>query len=130
MAHPNEVFLREGFEILGRGDLDTLRSQYWAEDIRVHIPGRNPLAGDYEGAAQFVEVLGRTLELSGGTWSFELQDVLANDEQAVVFGIQRAERAGKHWEDNGPGIYHIRDGKIAEIRIYQGDVYAADEFWS
>jgi ketosteroid isomerase-like protein len=130
MAHPNEVFLREAFEVLGRGDLDTLQSKYWAEDLRVHIPGRSPLSGDYESAAQFLEVMGRVFELTAGTWSFELQDVLANDERAVVLGIQRAERAGKRWEDNSPGVYHIRDGKIAELWVYQADTYAADEFWS
>ena len=130
MAHPNEAFLREAFEVLGRGDLDTLLKQYWAEDIRVHIPGRSPLSGDCDDAKQFLEVLSRLFEMSGSTWSFELKDVLANDEQAVVLGIQRAERAGKHWEDSGLGVYHIRDGKIAEVWIYQGDVYAADEFWS
>jgi uncharacterized protein len=130
VAHPNEAFLREGFEVLGRGDLDTLLSQYWAEDMRWHVSGRSPLAGDGEGAAQFLEWLGRVFELSGGTWSFELQDVLANDQQAVVLGTQRAEREGKHWEDNALGVYHIRDGKIAEFWNYLGDQYAADEFWS
>ena len=49
MAHPNETLVREAFAAFGRGDMDALRSQYFAEDIRWHIPGRNPLAGDYEG---------------------------------------------------------------------------------
>jgi ketosteroid isomerase-like protein len=42
MAHPNEVLLRESFAALGRGDIDTVRSQYWAENIQWHIPGRSP----------------------------------------------------------------------------------------
>ena len=36
MAHPNEVLVREGLAAFGRGDLDALRNQYFAEDIRWH----------------------------------------------------------------------------------------------
>jgi uncharacterized protein len=59
VTHPNEVLVREAMTALGRGDTDALRSQYWAEDIRFHVPGRSPLAGDYEGAAQVLGFLGR-----------------------------------------------------------------------
>ena len=49
--------------------MDALRSQYWAEDIRWHTPGRSLLASDYEGTAQLLEGFGRVFELSGGTFS-------------------------------------------------------------
>jgi hypothetical protein len=48
MAHPNEDLVREGFAAFGRGDLDALRDQYFAESLRDHVPGRSPIAGDYE----------------------------------------------------------------------------------
>ena len=65
MAHPNEDLVREAFAAFGRGDLDALRHQYFAEGLRYHVPGRSPVAGDYEGAAQVVEFFGRLFELSG-----------------------------------------------------------------
>ena len=130
MAHPNEVLVREAYAAFGRGDMDALRSQYWAEDIRWHVPGRSLLAGDYEGVAQVLEVFGRLFELSGGTFSAELRDVLANDEHAVALYTGRAERAGKHWEDNVVQVIHIRDGKATEIWNYPADQYGWDEFWS
>jgi ketosteroid isomerase-like protein len=34
MAHPNEDLVREGFAAFGRGDLDALRHQYFAECLR------------------------------------------------------------------------------------------------
>ena len=129
MAHPNEVLVRETSAAFGRGDLDAVR-QYWAEDIRWHIPGRSPVSGDFEGVAQVLEVFGRVFELSGGTYSAELRDVLANDEQAVVLYTARAERAGKRWEDNAVNVQHIRDGKVTEVWTYPFDLYAFDEFWS
>jgi uncharacterized protein len=54
MAHPNEDLVRETFAASGRGDIDALRDQYFADDMRWHFPGRSPLAGDSEGAAQVV----------------------------------------------------------------------------
>jgi ketosteroid isomerase-like protein len=84
MAHPNEDLVREGFAAFGRGDLDALQHQFLAEDIRYHFPGRSPIAGDYEGAAQVVQLFGRLFELSGGTVRIELHDVVANDEHAAA----------------------------------------------
>lgn len=49
MAHPNEDLVRDGFAAFGRGDIDALRDRYFAGDIRWHVPGRSPVAGDYDG---------------------------------------------------------------------------------
>ena len=130
MAHPNEDLVREAFAAFGRGDLDALRRQYFAEGVRYHVPGRSPVAGDYEGAAQVVEFFGRLFELSGGTFRAELHDVVANDQHAVALFIVRAERAGRKLVENTVLEGHIRDGKITEAWIYQADLYAVDEFWS
>jgi ketosteroid isomerase-like protein len=130
MAHPNEDVVREAFAAFGRGDIDALRNQYFAEDIRWHIPGRGPLAGDYDGIARVMELFGRILELSGGTFRNELHDVVANDEHAVALYGTAAEREGRRLDDNNVSTFHIRDGKIAEVWTQVTDMYATDEFWS
>jgi len=76
VAHPNEDLVRGGFEAFGRGDLDALRREYFAEDIRWHIPGRGQLAGDYEGVGQVLELFGRAFELTSGTLLLDLHDVV------------------------------------------------------
>jgi ketosteroid isomerase-like protein len=130
MAHPNENLVREGIAAFQRGDLDALQHQFFAEDIRYHVPGRSPVAGDYQGAAQVIELYGRLFELSGGTLRVELHDVVANDEHAASLITLRAERAGKQLEDNTVQTFHIRDGKATEIWTHTTDLYAVDEFWS
>jgi uncharacterized protein len=130
MAHPNENLLREGFAAFQKGDLEALQHQYFAEDIRWHIPGRSPIAGDYEGIAQVMQLFARLFELSGGTFRIELHDVLANDERAVALFTIRGERAGKQLNDDAAQTYRVRDGKVAEAWSYQTDLYAVDEFWS
>ena len=45
MAHPNEDVVREGFAALGRGDMEALRKQFFADDVRntgAQPPGGSP----------------------------------------------------------------------------------------
>ena len=130
MAHPNEDVVRETFAAFGRGDVDAAQ-KHWAEDIRFHVPGRNPRAGDYEGIEQVRQFYaGLAEDVTGGTVSSELHDVLANDEHAVVLMTIHRERAGKQWDDNTVVVYHIRNGKITEVWSHPTDQYAVDEFLS
>jgi uncharacterized protein len=94
MAHPNENLVREGFAAFQKGDLDTLRYQVFADDIRYHIPGRSPIAGDHEGTAQVIQLFTRLFELSGATFRIELHDVVVNAEHAAALFTIRAELAG------------------------------------
>lgn len=130
MAHPNEDLVRDAFAAFGRGDIDALRDQYFADGIRWHLPGRSPLAGDYDGVAQVMEFFGRIFELSGGTFRTELHDVVANDELAVALYATVAEREGRRLDDNNASTFHIRDGKVTEVWTQPTDMYAVDEFWS
>ena len=129
MAHPNEDRVRESFAAWERADVDALR-QAFTDDIRYHIPGRSLISGDYEGTEQMLQFFVRIIELTGGTFSFELHDVFANDEHAVALFTIRGERAGKQLNDNTVQISHVRDGKASEVWTYQTDQYAVDEFYS
>jgi ketosteroid isomerase-like protein len=130
VAHPKEDLVREGFAAFGRGDMDALRKQSFADDVRYHVPGRGPISGDYEGPEQVLQMFARVFELTGGTFSFELHDVLANDEHAATLFTTRGERAGKQLNNNMVQIYHFRDSKVSEVWAHQFDDYAVDEFYS
>jgi len=130
MTHPNVDLARQANAAFGRGDLDALQNQFFAEDIRWHVPGRGPLADDYEGVAQVLGLLRKIAELSGGTARLELHDVLANDAHTVTLATIRAERAGKQYQDNLVQVAHVQSGKAAEIWTHPADPYAAEEFWS
>lgn len=130
MAHPNEVRFRGGYEAFQTGNLDALREEYFTPDIVWHSPGRGPLAGDYKGMDEVLGSFAKTFELTAGTFSVELHDVLANDEHGVALATVRGERNGKKLEDNYTHVVHFRDGKVAESWILQWDLYAADEFFA
>lgn len=48
MAQSGEDRVRQANAAFGSGDLGTLQSQFLAEDVVWHVPGRGPLAGDYQ----------------------------------------------------------------------------------
>ena len=127
--HPNEQAVREGFEAFSRGDVNAA-SPLLADDVVWHFAGRNPYAGDYEGKAAVQEVFGRRREETGSSLSFEVHDVLANDDHAVALVSNRAERDGRTLEWKSVSVYHMRDGMIAEAWTHNDDQYAIDEFWS
>jgi ketosteroid isomerase-like protein len=129
MAHPNEDLLRKGYAAFGEGDLDTVMGLF-ADDIKWHVPGRNPLAGDYSGKEEVGAFLGRAMELTNGTFRVDVHDVLANDDHGVALVHSTAERDGKSLDSNDVHVWHIRDGRATEQWIHPGDQYAADDFWS
>lgn len=130
MVHPNENLIRDAFAAYARGDIEALRRDFLAEDVRWHFPGQSPLAGHHEGADRVVALFGRLGELSSGTHRLELHDVIANDEHVVALHATRAERAGRRLQINAAQVFHVRDGKVTEAWTLHDDPDAVDEFWS
>ncbi|HXW43455.1 MAG TPA: nuclear transport factor 2 family protein [Streptosporangiaceae bacterium] len=130
MSHQNEVRVREAFAALARGDLDTLRNDFFSPDLRYHLPGRNQLSGDYDGVDRVMGLFGRIFELTAGTFGFELHAVAANDDHAFAHLTESAERNGRRLNDRTVVAAHLVGGKATEAWFYHTDQYAVDEFWS
>ena len=128
MTQPNEDAVRAASAAFGRGDLGALRDQFFAADIVWHIAGTGPLAGDYHGVAQVMELLAKVSELSDGTVRTELRDV--SDDCTVVFTAIRAGRAGKQLQLNLVHVIRAENGKATEVWTQSSDPAAAAEFWS
>ncbi|MGH2729268.1 MAG: nuclear transport factor 2 family protein [Actinomycetota bacterium] len=129
--HPNVARLKKGYDAFASGDLDALKGLF-ADDILWHVPGNNPLAGDYKGQDEVFGFFAKIAQETGGTFKLELHDVLANDEHAVVLVRVSAERNGKRL-DGEPGVqvFHTNpDGKTTEFWGFSQDSAKIDEFWS
>ena len=129
MTQPN-LEVQAASAAFGRGDLAALQDQFLAENIVWHLAGTGPLAGDYQGVAQVMGMLGRISELSGGTIQHELHDVLVSTDHTVVLATIRAQRAGKQLHDNIVHVIHGENGKATEVWSHSSDPAAAAAFWS
>ncbi len=127
--HPNVRLIRRGYESFAAGDLDALR-EFMADTVVWHEPGRSPLGGDYKGPKGVVEFLAKLRDLSDGTFTMELVDVLATPERVVALQEDTARRAGRALDMSSAVEFEIHRGKITEVTVYHDDTYHFDEFWS
>jgi ketosteroid isomerase-like protein len=126
MSHPNEDLVRKGYEAFSTGDMAGLR-QLLDPQVVWHSAGRNPLSGDYRGIEEVLGFFGRTMEHTQGSFRVSVEEVLVNDQGAVVVQRSSAQRNGKSLDDRAVQLFHISDGKVVEVWQYWGDPYAADE---
>lgn len=130
MPHPHETLVREFFERFSRRDV-VAAARMFSDDVVLHVPGRNLFSGTFHGRQAW---LGSVLkyaeaENAGITLSFEVHDVVGSDDHTLALLSIRAERQGRQIEWQRAAIYHIADGEIQEVWIYDVDQYAIDEFF-
>jgi ketosteroid isomerase-like protein len=127
--HANAVLARRGYAAFTAGDMDTLRD-LMAEGAIWHQPGKAAIAGDFIGRDQVFEYFGKLFELSGGTFKADPEDILADDDRAVVVQHTTGTRDGKTLDAHHVLVFEIRGGKFAETRVYAADQEGDDAFWS
>jgi ketosteroid isomerase-like protein len=129
MSHANEDLLRATYDAFSKGDMDGVLSNC-ADDIVFHVPGRSQMAGDYRGRDGFMAMVGKVMQLSGGTFREEVHDILANNEHGAVLTRHSLERGGRQFEYTTVHVWHVRDGKCTEFWEHPGDPAAFDEAWA
>jgi ketosteroid isomerase-like protein len=127
--HPNLDLMRRGYAAYTSGDMDTI-NQLFADDVVWHVAGRNQISGDYTGKEQVFGFFGKLQELSDGTSTVEVHDILADDDHGVAIVVESATRNGRSIESRTTHVLHLRDGQVTEFWDAHIDQYAADEFWS
>ncbi|RFS87605.1 nuclear transport factor 2 family protein [Actinomadura spongiicola] len=124
--HPNVTLIRKYYEAYGAGDLQALRSRFFARDIIWTIPGHHPLAGTKKGADEvlaFFRALGRA--------GFKAETIFLAADGDWVVDLHRG------WSTTPSELdiiwalaFRVEQGRIAEAINYPGDQHAADAyFW-
>ena len=113
-----------------RGDWDT-GAGYFAEDVRIHIPGRSALAGDHVGRETAKGYIETARALSRGhDVELELQDMLASEERVALLVRERFHTDAGPVDIRRCNVYRWRDGQIAEVWIFEADQYAVDALFA
>ncbi|MBW5483668.1 nuclear transport factor 2 family protein [Streptomyces bambusae] len=132
--------VRAAYRALGSGDRDRIL-EYYAQDLRWLVPGNHPLAGRYEGLDAFLELMGRTHKLTGGTFRMDLEAVLVGEDCSADVCRNTALRAGADEASGSPyermdyQVFHFmrwRDGRITEGRdgLFGDTAVAFSQFWA
>jgi ketosteroid isomerase-like protein len=128
-AQENGELIRSGYEAFSKGDMETI-AKLLAPDIRWYISGRNQVSGTYNGQEETFAFFGRLMELTDGTFTVAIHDLLASDDHVVVLAKENASRNGKSLENDDVHIWHIADGKAVEYWGISKDQHEVDEFWA
>jgi len=128
-AEANAALIRSVYDAFSRGDSQRVFAAF-AEDILWHVPGRGPLSRDYHGHAEVREFFEHFMELSGGTFRLQIDDVLAKGDRVIALCTESAKRGGRSWCSPQVHAWTVKDGRAVTFWQYQGDQQTEDEFWS
>ena len=125
--HPDAQTVLSGFQAFAQGDMDTMRGLFHASAVW-HSAGRNRWSGDYEGVDSILEFFAGVP--GEAQIENELHGVLADDDHVVVLTKGRLNCEGQTLEADGFYVFHLTDGKVAEVWAGSFDPYAGDDFWA
>lgn len=129
MIPTNTSIIRKAYDDFAKGDIPAVLGVFDAS-ITWHVPGHSPLSGDYRGHDEVVGFFKHTMELSGGVFSIEVHNVLADDDVVVALVTVTAARNGRSMGFPEVHVWRLANEKIIEFREFQGDEQTEDRFWS
>ena len=129
MERPLDLF----YNHLSRGDL-TAAGQLLTEDSVLHVPGRSPNTGTYQGREAIVGFVAGAAQTTSNTLNMTVHRVLDDGDWSVAIATYTATRptadGQAHLENNLAHVARFEGGLIAESWLHSRDQYEVDEFWS
>lgn len=101
-----------------------------ARNIVWHVPGHNPVSGDYHGYAEYTELMiSRMAPLD--RWDFTVESLMVNGSYVMTTVRVQGERRGKTIDLHGGHLMRITDdGRVAEGWGFANDQDALDDFFT
>jgi hypothetical protein len=124
----NRELIMNAYGAFARGDVPSAMKAM-ADDILWHVPGRGPLSRDYRGHNEVLGFFKHFMELSGGTFKIQVDDVLARGDRVVALVTESAERKGRKWSSPQVHAWTVKNGRATVFWQFQGDQQTEDEFW-
>jgi hypothetical protein len=128
--HQNAALVKNLFAAFRRAEVSAVR-ELIADDATWTFPGlHGRLAGEHRGFDAILRFLLDVQSLTDGTFHLDLEDVVANDERAIVLFRGQARRGDKTLDNPTCLVVRISGGKAVEFREFVWDLFDVDEFWS
>lgn len=120
--------IRDAYAAFARGDMDAVRASMTDDCTWYLTEGDNPFTGTYTGWPEIAGLLGRLMELSGGTWRSEVDDVAAapDGKRAAAFVTATSTVKGVTLAAKQVVAYFAEDGKVSQVHFHNDDIAAMD----
>lgn len=129
MKHPNALLLEKLYSDFSKGDLAAVLAAC-ADQMTFQVPGKSKLKGKYTKGNFVSGFVTQLMELSGGTLTVEVHDILASDRHAVVLATDHLVRDGKSIVLRTSHVWRFENGKPVAWYEYPKDLYEYDLIWS
>jgi len=100
-----------------------------SDDMIFHVPGTSPLAGDHTRAG-FVDLAGRLVRISGGSFREEMVDVLSGETHGAALLLHSLRRNGRPVSYTTVHLWRLRGGRFCEWWELPQDLDAFNAAWS
>lgn len=126
MATSNIDIVKDYLAAAQRQDIPAMQSAF-ADDLTYRVPGRGPLSGVTTGRDAAIDYFGAIMKLTGGTYKIEgVIDWLASETRVAMVVRESASRDGRNVRWNRVVLFTFRGDKIAEVALFDDDLYALD----
>jgi ketosteroid isomerase-like protein len=115
--------------LYGGGDAEPVRAVL-SEDVEWHVPGRNAIAGDYQGIDAVLDYFAKRRDFAERTLRLHPGEILIGEEHIAVLTDGSATIGGVEHRWATVGLYRIREDRIAACWLLPLDPPAFDAVWS
>ena len=120
MDNSNAAMIRKAYDDFAHGNIADVFAAF-DPNITWHIPGHSPLSGDFTGYDHIGAFFQRTIELSGGAFSIDVHNVLADSDVVVALVTVHARRNGFLASFPEVHVWRLKSGKVIEFpRVSRG----------
>lgn len=128
--HENEAVVRSFFAAFKTAAYERQVREFLVDDVKWHVTGTNPLAGDFVGIDAVVGAMRRYGEYSHHSLELDTQSLFADADHAVAIHRATGRRDGIGYEAHEIDVFHLSGGLITEFWSFSEDQNATDAFWS
>jgi uncharacterized protein len=99
-------------------------------DVRWHVPGTSPIAGDHRGRGAVLAYFDRRRTIARATMRMTVRERLVDEEAVVELVDGHARLLGGSVTWRTVGVYRVRDGLLAEAWLVPLDLELFDRIWT
>jgi ketosteroid isomerase-like protein len=110
------------FYAAGPADEDSQRRPFFSENAVWHVPGDNPVSGEYRGSNSITEDIGAQMSVLD-EWLIEPLDLMGNADLVMTTVRVIAGRGGKRLESVGGHVFRLDE----EARIIEAWGFVRDQ---
>ena len=125
----NLALMRRFCEARANRDLEAIM-ECLTDDVVWRYPGRNVLSREYRGKEDVAGFFQSLRELTGGDFSSETERIMVDETAAFVHELPRGTRKGKSLQWRTALMFRLRDGRIAEVEVFQNIQHELAEWWN